>query len=101
MALDLTIVARDRTALATVPIEDAVHDRLMAAAGRAPLLRRMHDFYANARFDRTELPALRAELTAIAPAIRADAELAALIARLQAFVDDAIARGADLAAYAD
>ncbi|MCE9580710.1 MAG: hypothetical protein K8W52_46750 [Deltaproteobacteria bacterium] len=101
MALDLTIIARDRTALATMPIEDEAHDRLMAAAGRAPFLRRMQDYYANARFDRSELPALRAELTAIAAAIRADAALGALVARLQAFVDDAIARGADLAAYAD
>ena len=101
MALDVTIITRDPTALAAVPIEDGPHARLMAAAGRAPLLRRMQDFYAHARFDRSELPALRAELIAVAPSVRADAELTALISRLVALVDKAVARGADLAAYAD
>ena len=103
MALDLIQARHEREAPASrksFAIEMPFHKQLMARAlphQEYPLLRRLHDYWADAEISSGELPDLHAELKRLEARFTDPAE----IRGFSLFVAQAIADGANLYAIAD
>jgi hypothetical protein len=84
VSLDIAILGADGSPKQQVSIGVDDHHRLMQLVGEdAGLLKRLHNYYADAEFQNTELDALAQELTVLCARCHADG-------RLVSFLDDLI-----------
>lgn len=103
MTLDRAILGPNGAPVEEVSLRLQVHENLIAAANAtgASLLVRMEDFYADAEYAATEMPALLAELDAVGRTPLRDAELSATLAKIKSIVETASRTGRAIAALAD
>ncbi len=76
MSLDLVLMGLDGAPESTASVGVDAHHRLKVLLGhRFPLLGRMSEYYEDASYTPSEVPALRAELTALDNDVASDTEL--------------------------
>ena len=103
MALDVAILGPDGLPTNTASIRAEAHARLLQLAARhnASLLLRLSDFYRDAAYEPSELPALAMEVERLLLASPDDQEVHAFLVRASDLIQQAQSLGSSLNALAD